>query len=116
VTTIVWITVTFLTRSERPVVLRKFYRLTHPGGPGWKKVIEEANRDQDPIDEADRGLAWEMPIQLLCVFTGLVVIYSSLFAIGSFVYERPLTGFGLLAVALGGTYVLFRSFSKLRAN
>lgn len=115
-TTIVWLIVTYITRTESPAVLRKFYRLTHPGGPGWKKVIAEAVADGDNIDEKDRGLAWEMPIQILLVFTGLIIIYSSLFSIGSFVYERPIQGFILMAVALLGTLFLFKSFNKLRAN
>ncbi|NOY38344.1 MAG: Na+:solute symporter [Chlorobi bacterium] len=116
ITTIIWIVTTYLTPPEKKSVLRRFYRLTHPGGPGWKKVVAEANAENDPIDEADKGLAWEMPVQLLCVFTGIVVIYSSLFAIGSFVYEKPVPGFILLGVATAGTYVLFKSFNKLRAN
>ena len=102
-TTIVWLLATFL-------------RLTHPGGPGWSKVVKEAVADGDAIDEKDRGRAWEMPIQILCVFAGCVVIYSLLFSIGSFVYGNLPVGFVLAAVSVGGTVFLFKSFSKLRAD
>lgn len=115
-TTIMWIATTFITKPESTETLRSFYRLTHPGGPGWKKVVDEAIEDNDPVDLADRGVAWEMPIQILLVFIGIIVIYSSLFSIGSFVYLKPLQGFILLGVALIGTFFLFKSFNKLRAN
>ena len=57
-----------------------------------------------------------MPIQILCVFAGCLVIYSFLFSIGSFVYQRPGLGFFLAAVGLGGVVFLFKSFNKLRAQ
>jgi len=115
-TTIVWLFTTFLTKAESKTTLRQFYRLTRPGGPGWKKVVNEAIADGDPVDEKDRGQAWEMPAQILMVFIGLIVIYSSLFAIGNFIYKNPGLGFILIGVAIAGVYILFRSFSRLRAN
>jgi len=116
VTTLAWLSTTFLTRPESMSTLRKFYRLTHPGGPGWKKVVSAATADGDPVDLADQGKAWEMPVQILLVFIGIIVIYSSLFAIGSFVYQNTLHGFILLGIAAAGTFVLFRLFGRLRAN
>jgi solute:Na+ symporter, SSS family len=115
-TTIAWITTTFLTKPESKETLRSFYRLTLPGGPGWKKVVEEAEADGDMINEGNEGKPWEMPIQLLLVFVGCVVIYSSLFSIGSFLYGNVLTAIGMLLLAILGTIFLFKSFGKLRAN
>jgi SSS family solute:Na+ symporter len=115
-TTFAWLLTTFLTKPETQETLRSFYRLTRPGGPGWKKVIMEAEADGDMIDEENDGKPWEMPIQILCVFIGCVVVYSSLFSIGSFLYGNMLTGAILLIVAIIGTVFLFKSFGKLRAN
>jgi solute:Na+ symporter, SSS family len=115
-TTIAWITTTFLTKPESKETLRSFYRLTLPGGPGWKRVVEEAEADGDMINEGNKGKPWEMPIQLLLVFVGCVVIYSSLFSIGSFLYGNVLTAIGMLVLAILGTVFLFKSFGKLRAN
>ncbi len=115
-TTIAWLVTTFLTKPENKETLRSFYKLTRPGGPGWKKVVEEARADGDPVDDKDQGKPWEMPVQLLCVFVGIVVIYTSLFSIGSFVYKEMLQGTLLLAVALTGTFVLFKLFNRLRAD
>jgi len=115
-TSIAWIVTTFVTRPETQETLRSFYRLTRPGGPGWAKVIREAEADGDMIDEENAGKPWEMPIQILLVFIGCVVVYSSLFSIGSFLYGNALTGSLLLVVAAIGTIFLFKSFGKLRAN
>jgi SSS family solute:Na+ symporter len=115
-TTVAWILTTFLTKPENKETLRTFYRLTLPGGPGWKRVVEDAEADGDMINEGNKGQPWEMPIQLLLVFIGCVVIYSSLFAIGNFLYGNTLTASIMLVVAALGTVFLFKSFGKLRAN
>ncbi len=115
-TTVAWIVTTFVTRPESTETLRNFYRLTRPGGPGWKRVVAEAAADGDMIDAENDGKPWEMPIQILLVFIGCMVIYSSLFSIGSFLYGNMLTGVLLLVVAILGTIFLFKSFGKLRAN
>lgn len=115
-TTITWIATTFITRPVDKQILRDFYRLTLPGGPGWKKVVKEARADGDPIDKKIRGQAWEMPAQILMVFLGCISIYASLFSIGSFVYGRIIPGIGLATVAVVCTFILFKSFSKMRAN
>jgi solute:Na+ symporter, SSS family len=115
-TTITWIVSTFVTPPVDKKTLRAFYRLTLPGGPGWKKVVEEARADGDNIDEKTKGLPWEMPAQILMVFVGCVIVYSSLFAIGNFLYGNMIYGAGLAAVAVAGTVFLFMSFDKMRAN
>lgn len=115
-TTVAWIVTTFVTKPETQETLRSFYRLTRPGGPGWAKVVREAEADGDMINEENEGKPWEMPIQILLVFIGCVVIYSSLFCIGSFLYGNIMTAIILLIVAILGTVFLFKSFGKLRAN
>ena len=57
-----------------------------------------------------------MPIQILLVFVGCLAIYASLFSIGSFVYGQPAAGSGMAFLALVGTYILFKSYGKLRAD
>ncbi|MEA1886697.1 MAG: sodium:solute symporter family protein [Bacteroidota bacterium] len=117
ITTVVWIVTTYLTAPETKATLRTFYKITRPGGPGWKKVVEEAKAEDDiVIDTRDEGRKWEMPLQILCVFIGAVSIYSSLFSIGSFVYAKPWLGTFLALIAVAGTIFLFRTFDKLNAD
>ena len=68
------------------------------------------------IDAVEAGQKWEMPRQILMVFIGCVVIYSSLFSIGSFVYGKNLNGFLMGGVAALGTVILFRLLERLRVN
>lgn len=113
ITTITWLATTLLTKPEKMSTLLRFYKLTKPGGPGWKKIVRAAREKGEDIDE-DGEKGWEMPVQLLMVFIGCVVIYSALFSIGNFVYGKELYGLILLAFSLAGTFLLFKLFGKLR--
>ncbi|MDH5604288.1 MAG: Na+:solute symporter, partial [Cyclobacteriaceae bacterium] len=116
VVTVSWLLTTLLTSPESTETLRRFYKLTRPGGPGWKKVVDEARADGDPVDGKDHGLAWEMPLQILLVFLGCVVIYCCLFSIGGFVYGEMGRGFLLLGISGAATFVLFKVLAKLRVD
>ena len=115
-TTVVWLVTTFITRPEKMETLYDFFRRTHPGGPGWKKVITAAESEGKDINVMEAGKKWEMPQQLLMVFLGLIVIYGSLFSIGSFVYGNNLTGIVAGLIAAAGTVMLFRLLDKLRVD
>ena len=114
VTTFTWLTTTYLTKPEPDETLIKFYKVTHPGGPGWRGLRERAAAAGTILEP--EGKKWDMPLQLLCVFVGTIVIYSALFSIGSFVYLKPLNGIILAVVAVAGTWFLFRSFNKIAEN
>ena len=110
--TIVWIVTTLVTKPADKKTLRSFYRLCHPGGPGWRKVVAEARADGEDIDGKNAIGDWKLPVQILCVFLGCVAIYSSLFSVGNFVYGNIEWGFILAGVALAATIALFMSFSR----
>ncbi|CAD5291365.1 MULTISPECIES: sodium:solute symporter family protein [unclassified Imperialibacter] len=107
-----WISTTLLTKPEDKETLRSFYLRTQPGGPGWKKVVDEAMSEGIVLD-ASKGANWQMPLQVMMVFVGCVSIYCSLFGIGSFIYGNIGLGFGLLGIAAAGTVILFRNLGKL---
>jgi hypothetical protein len=113
--TISWLVSTFVTQPEDKAVLRSFYKLTKPGGPGWKKVVEDAKADGEPCDDGD-GIGWQMPKQILLVFIGCVTIYASLFGIGGLVYGNIMQGVILLAVATVGAISLFKIMAKLKLD
>ncbi|MCV9387082.1 sodium:solute symporter family protein [Reichenbachiella ulvae] len=115
VVTVAWLMTALLTPPEDKDVLRAFYKLTKPGGPGWKKVVEQAKADGQPCDD-DEGVTWQMPRQVLLIFLGCTVIYSSLFAIGGFVYSNYTQGISLGIVAALGTFALLKTVNKLKLN
>ncbi|MBP8606218.1 MAG: Na+:solute symporter [Phycisphaerae bacterium] len=111
--TIVWLITTCITKPADPHTLRRFYKLCHPGGPGWRKVVQDAKADGEEIDSKNAVGDWKLPMQLVCVFLGCVAIYASLFAVGSFIYGHRIWGFALSAAALAAVVLLFKSFSKI---
>jgi solute:Na+ symporter, SSS family len=97
ITTVVWLTVTYLTAPESPDVLRAFYARVRPGGPGWRSVSPDAGRDA----RIGGGLVqWAM---------GCVVVYLGLFGIGWLVLGRTGQGAAAVAVAVALTWVLVRA-------
>ncbi len=111
VTTLTWIITTLVTAPEDKATLIRFYKLTRPGGPGWKKIRDLAvSESPGEITPEER---WNMPLQLLCVFIGTIVIYSALFSIGSLIYKEYLNALLLAITAAGGTLFLFRAFNKI---
>jgi Na+/proline symporter len=116
VVTVCWLVTTLFTRPENKEVLRNFYRLVHPGGPGWKRVVEEARAEGVEINQAEEGKAWEMPKQILLVFLGCIAIYSSLFCIGNIVFGDLLNAAVLGVVAAISTFFLFKILNTLRVS
>jgi SSS family solute:Na+ symporter len=116
VVTISWLATTLSSQPENKETLRAFYKLTHPGGPGWKRVVEEAEAEGVMINEKEEGKAWEMPKQILLVFLGCIAIYSSLFTIGGIIYGEMVRALILGVVAVLSTIMLFRILRTLRVS
>lgn len=83
-TTVCWLITAFVTPPTSREQLMAFYRKVHPSGPGWTRIREaagitaaEAARQGDHLGLATVG--W---------VSGCTVIWSSLFAIGNFLYGR----------------------------
>jgi len=114
--TLAWLGTTLLTKPAATSTLRSFYQLCHPGGPGWKKVVLDARADGEEIDQKNGITDWKLPVQLLCVFLGCVAVYSSLFAVGNFVYGNIVAGAVMTVLAAVSMVILFKSFSKLGAE
>jgi solute:Na+ symporter, SSS family len=104
VSTVAWVTVTFLTAAESPAVLERFYRRVRPGGPGWAAVSQRLGFGREPIPGG--ALQWTNWI------AGVIAVYSSLFGIGKLVFGDLTTGFALLAVAAVAFAWIARSFRE----
>lgn len=115
ITTVAWLTVTFLTPPADKTVLRSFYQLIRPGGPGWKKVVDEAASEGIML-EKEKDLKWDVPTGLLGMLWGTLFVYSTLFAIGSFLYDNVLNAAILGGVALVALWLLRKTWSKLRLD
>ncbi len=111
-TSATWITVTLLTKPIDEETLRSFYIKIRPGGPGWKRVVERAQRENISLrKEAD--LRWDVPTGIICMILGSISIYSTLFAIGNLLYSELATAGVCMITAFVSTILLYRYWSKL---
>ena len=101
-TTVVWLTVTFLTKPTKDEVLIDFYSKIHPGGILWKKVS-----DKLPEVKSDSGFVG-MFINWLA---GVVLVYSFLFGTGSFLFGDTIKAFIFLISGLVSIVIIYRNLS-----
>jgi SSS family solute:Na+ symporter len=105
VTTIVWITVTILTRAEPVEKLVSFYRRVQPEGPGWDVIAAKAGL-------AGSHAQGRLSLQFLNWILGCVLIYGSLFGIGKLIFKEWVLGFIYLLVAIVAGVLISRNLSR----
>jgi solute:Na+ symporter, SSS family len=93
VTTICWVLTAYVGPQTDRDVLIAFYRKVRPFGPGWAEIRRQAGV---PADEAVAGE--NIPMALLGWVAGCTAIWSSLFAVGNYLYGR--WGYALLLSAI----------------
>ncbi|MEO8622827.1 MAG: sodium:solute symporter family protein [bacterium] len=104
VSTVVWLTVTFLTKPESDEKLQAFYQRVRPGGPGWRRTAEQLGYGGESIPGG--ALAWTNWL------AGIVAVYSSLFGIGKLIFGETLTGVIMLIVAALAFAWIARAFRE----
>jgi Na+/proline symporter len=95
--TVMWLTVTFLTRPTKQENLKEFYRRVRPGGPGWRHIERELGLEPQSLAR-----------DLVGALGGAVFIYSSLFTLGKALLGFSMAEwlpFGVIAVISGAVTV-----------
>ncbi|WP_422349463.1 sodium:solute symporter family protein [Flagellimonas sp.] len=113
VTSIIWLTATFVTQPESKEVLQSFYKKIQPGGPGWSKVVEEA---KDSGIEIDKGEKWTVPSGIGAMLLGVVLIYSLMFSTGHWIYGKTTSAMIMSVIALVSGLLLIRVWNKMKDN
>lgn len=113
-TTIIWLLVTFITKPEKPEILRSFYKKIQPGGPGWKRVILEAKKEG--IEVVGTAKAWSVPSGILAMLLGIALIYSILFATGYWLYGQTKLSLLLMLVAAISGFFLRIVWRRIKAD
>ncbi|MGB2232708.1 MAG: sodium:solute symporter family transporter, partial [Flavobacteriaceae bacterium] len=112
--TIVWLVVTYITKPESENTLFSFYKKIQPGGPGWKTVINQAkNKNINLIEDTT---PWSVPNGILAIITSLVLIYSTMFATGYWIYGDYNYALGLTTTAIISGIILVKIWTKIKAN
>ncbi|MDN5211286.1 sodium:solute symporter family protein [Fulvivirgaceae bacterium BMA12] len=114
VTSVIWIAATFLTKPEDKEILNSFYKKTQPGGPGWKKIVDEAKANGENIVEDEKK--WIVPSGILAMILGCILVYSCMFATGNWIYGNYPLAIGLSASAIISGYLLARVWKTLKKD
>ncbi|MFZ9201712.1 MAG: sodium:solute symporter family protein [Opitutales bacterium] len=101
ITTVAWILASYLLPVTDKATLIAFVRKVKPAGPGWAAIRAEAGvSDGDVADSNHTVLAFVGWV------TGVAVIWSSLFAIGNFLYAAGDSTRLTMAWILTGVFVV----------
>jgi solute:Na+ symporter, SSS family len=103
ITSVVWLTVTFMTAPEPESKLLEFYRRVRPGVKGWGHVAVLAPEIPPTKDGWYNLLDWIM---------GCLMVYMVLFAIGKLLLGSTATGLLFLAIAAVSGYVIYWDLSR----
>ncbi len=113
ITTVCWVLVTIFTKADSKETLRNFCKIANPGGPGWKKVYEEAEQDGAPIKSVHK--AENISLGIVCMILGCFTVYSALFSTGYFLYGKTVLASGMAVVSVVGAGVLMKLWNKVNA-
>ena len=99
ITTVVWVSVTMLTRPEPADVLTRFYRNVRPDVRGWR-VVAQLTPEVPP----NRDLGANLTAWLL----GCAMVYACLFGTGKILLHQPGWGVVLLGISGVSAWVLYQ--------
>ncbi len=103
-TTLIWITVTFVTKPVDRKVLVSFFEKVYPGGIGWRKISRE-------IRSASPGTNFGMLfINWIC---GVGAIYATMYGIGKILFSEYLYGIIALIIACILSCIIYDLISHL---
>ncbi|HET9371542.1 MAG TPA: sodium:solute symporter family protein [Vicinamibacterales bacterium] len=108
-TTACWLIAAYVTPQTDRETLVAFYRKVHPAGPGWTPVRRAAGLTERQIAAPGD----DMRLATLGWISGCIVIWSSLFAIGNFLYGRMTLAWTLTAIFVASGVVLVRVVNRV---
>src|SRR4051812_30776260 len=104
ISTIIWVSVTFMTAPEPESKLESFYQRVRPGGPGWRRISDRLGYGGESIPGG--ALAWTNWL------AGIIAVYASLFGVGKLIFGEYMTGAIMLVVALLAFLWIARAFRE----
>jgi len=113
ITTASWLLVTLITPAEKKETLYRFYKLVHPGGPGWQKVIHEASTEGADLGENAKS-AWDVPAGIICMLLGSFAVILTIFLTGELLYGNLKLSLIYLGIDLLVVFLLLKAWKKLK--
>lgn len=104
ISTLVWVTVTFLTKPEPRETLHAFYNRVRPGGPGWARVSSELGYGRESIPGG--ALNWTNWL------AGIAAVYTTLFGTGKLIFGDTSLALVYFTIAAVSFFWIARSFRQ----
>jgi SSS family solute:Na+ symporter len=101
ITTVVWLTVTFLTAPTDRATLQAFYDKIRPFNWGWRRAVETGPREG------------RFTAALSCWVLGCAVVYAALFGTGFALYGRVTVAAACFAIVAIAAVALFRKLPQV---
>ncbi len=114
ITSIIWITTTFMTKPETNSTLFYFYKKIQPGGPGWNKTIADAESENQAIVTDKQP--WSVPSGILAMILAMILIYSAMFATGYWIYGDYGYAIALSITVVISGFLLSKMWNKIKAS
>ncbi|MGH1435155.1 MAG: sodium:solute symporter family protein [Lewinella sp.] len=111
ITTIGWVSVTFLTPSVDRGTLVHFYQLIKPHRMGWKPVVAQALADQ--VITKEEVTIGKLPRELSGMFAGIFLVYGILFTTGFWLYGNMPYAIVGTVISIISAYVLRKAWQKI---
>ncbi len=111
--TVCWVLAAYFGPKTSKERLRSFVEAINPGGPGWKRVFDEAAVEGRPIKPAHA--AQNVTRGILAAVISCFAVYAALFAAGEFIYSRTLRGTILSVAAAVAVVAVARIWKKIKA-
>jgi len=105
ITTVGWLTVTFLTPPTEPETLESFHRLIRPMGNGWAGAgLGLTEEERSAESTAAAFLAW---------FLGVTVVYGAVLGTGYLLYGQTVLAAVCLGAAMVASLALLRTLPRV---
>ena len=95
--------------------MRDFYKRIQPGGPGWKRVADQAEMDNVKI-VSNSDQSWSVPSGIKAMLLGCIMIYSIMFATGYWIYSEFTYAIPTTFVAIFSGYFLCKAWMKIKGS
>ena len=110
ITTVTWLTVTFLTKPEDEETLKNFVKLTRPGGKGWDRIHKVLEA------EGHKPIKHKLAQEILGMAIGITTVYSALFATGFWIYGEWNLAISFSVITIVSSIFLFKILRSIRLS
>ncbi|MDP5172874.1 MAG: Na+:solute symporter [Bacteroidia bacterium] len=114
ITTLAWILVTLFTQPSDFSTLKNFYEKIQPAGKGWDGLKKMGMDRKDPVKET--GIPGKLSLEILAMLVGCLAIYSTLFAMGYWIYGNATPAVVLTGIAALSSWVLFQLWKRMQVR